>query len=318
MPTTDAQTMQCLEVFGGNAPVDSSVSVVGLNAWVYCKPFEDAEGGGDVYYVSSCATGRITRLLLADVSGHGNLVSDTATQLRSFMRRYVNYLDQTSLVRAVNARFSELSRDGSFATALVMTFFAPTGALTLCNAGHPPPMIRRGGVWETLDSAIEGCVNFPLGIVEAGDYQGFETDLSEADLILCYTDALPEARIGGTGAFLGYDGLCAILNQIDGGAQAARGESATLVPRLLAAIESAGFKTDDDVTVMLFQPSGQGKRVTWVEKLKMAGRLLRTAPGIFRGEPLPLPDLSIANIGGCFIDALQRVRPKRGRPVKPT
>src|SRR5687768_18611008 len=57
---------------GGNQPADSGVVMAGLDAWVYCRPYHGAAAGGDVYYVSSCATGRITRLLVADVSGHGD------------------------------------------------------------------------------------------------------------------------------------------------------------------------------------------------------------------------------------------------------
>src|SRR5437899_11480300 len=87
----DAQHMQCMEVWGGNQAVDSGVVMVGLDAWVFSRPFEQSqEGGGDVYYVSSCATGRITRLLVADVSGHGSAVCDVAGQLRSLMRRNIN------------------------------------------------------------------------------------------------------------------------------------------------------------------------------------------------------------------------------------
>ena len=95
--------MQCMEVWGGNQPVDSGVVMAGLDAWVYCRPFGGkpdlpAESGGDVYFVSSCATGRITRLLVADVSGHGAVVSEVAGSLRRLMRKYVNYLDPTKFV----------------------------------------------------------------------------------------------------------------------------------------------------------------------------------------------------------------------------
>src|SRR5256885_2629859 len=123
MPNSTQQTMQCLEVWGGNQPADAGVAMAGLDAWVYCKPYHDAAGGGDVYYVSSCATGRITRLLVADVSGHGDAVSDIAADLRGLMRRYVNYLDQTRFVRALNAEFQQTIQYGKFATAIAMTFF---------------------------------------------------------------------------------------------------------------------------------------------------------------------------------------------------
>src|SRR5205809_333204 len=88
--SSDTQVMQCMEVWGGNQIVDNGVNMPGLDAWVYSKPYGDAAGGGDVHYVSSCATGRIMRLLVADVSGHGSAVSSVAGQLRALMRRYVN------------------------------------------------------------------------------------------------------------------------------------------------------------------------------------------------------------------------------------
>src|SRR4051812_20634298 len=104
-----AQHMQCMEVWGGNQVVDSGVVMAGLDAWVFCRPFGASDAGGDVYYVSSCATGRITRLLVADVSGHGAAVCDVAGQLRSLMRRHVNHIDQQRFVEQMNEQFTAMS-----------------------------------------------------------------------------------------------------------------------------------------------------------------------------------------------------------------
>src|SRR5436305_7033824 len=126
MAESNAQHMTCMEVWGGNTPTNNGVSMLGLDAWVYSKPYQSADAGGDVYYVSSCATGRITRLLVADVSGHGAAVSELAGHLRGMMRRYVNYLDQSRFVGEMNRQFATQSKLGNFATAVVTTFFAPT------------------------------------------------------------------------------------------------------------------------------------------------------------------------------------------------
>src|SRR6202451_978889 len=125
-----AQQMSCMEVWGGSQLTTRRVEMGGLDAWVYSKPFGEAQRGGDVYYASSCATGRITRLLLADVSGHGNAVASTAADLRALMRRFVNRLDQKEVVRLLNEQFTEVSRHGSFATAVLTTFFEPTRRLS--------------------------------------------------------------------------------------------------------------------------------------------------------------------------------------------
>src|SRR5437762_14360996 len=98
MPSSPAQnvphTMRCLEVWGGNQAVDNGVVMAGLDAWLYSRPFRDQSAGGDLHYVSSCAAGMVTRVLVADVSGHGESVADAARALRGLMRRYVNYVDQ--------------------------------------------------------------------------------------------------------------------------------------------------------------------------------------------------------------------------------
>src|ERR1700687_641020 len=147
-----AQHMQCMEVWGGSQLTSAGVEMGGLDVWVFSKPFGEAQRGGDVYYASSCATGRISRLLLADVSGHGTSVAATAADLRTLMRRFVNRLDQAEFVRLLNQQFLELSEGGAYATAVVSTFFAPTGRLILCNAGHPRPILYQAAVrqWSFL------------------------------------------------------------------------------------------------------------------------------------------------------------------------
>src|SRR4051812_46402703 len=96
MPADDPHRMVCMEVWGGCDATDAAVTLSGLDAWVYSRPYQQSAGetatggdggggdggGGDVYYVSACATGRINRLLVADVAGHGAKVRDIAVQLR--------------------------------------------------------------------------------------------------------------------------------------------------------------------------------------------------------------------------------------------
>src|SRR5262245_35969461 len=97
----DPHTMKCMEVWGGNQAVDNGVVMAGLDAWLYSRPFGDQSAGGDIHYVSSCAMGMISRALVADVSGHGEAVAESARKLRSLMRRYANLVDQTRFVHGL-------------------------------------------------------------------------------------------------------------------------------------------------------------------------------------------------------------------------
>src|SRR5262249_29484123 len=100
--------LQCMEIWGDNRAADTGVSTPGLDLWVYSCPHDQADGGGDVHYVSLCGGGVITRFILADVSGHGASVANMARSLRDLMRRNINRKNQASLVKELNRQFTEL------------------------------------------------------------------------------------------------------------------------------------------------------------------------------------------------------------------
>jgi phosphoserine phosphatase RsbU/P len=248
--------MQCMEVWGGNSEVNKSFEVPGLRVWVYSKPHGESAVGGDVYYVSSCASGRITRLLLADVSGHGPAAAELAVALRDLMRKNVNLIGQGRFVEGMNRQFGRISTSGAFATALVSTFFQPTRKLTLCNAGHPPPLYfqARRNHWLILqedDPETSGVFGTPLGVHDQAYYPPVEMPLEPGDLVLIYSDALTESR-DARGELLGMKGLAALAQQLDPSAPS------QLITKLLQSIRQThpGNLDHDDVTIVLFQATG--------------------------------------------------------------
>ncbi len=290
--------MQCMEVWGGNQLTSQTVEFGGLETLVYSQPYGGAPHGGDVYYASSCATGRITRLLLADVAGHGSAVAATAAGLRTLMRRFVNCLDQTEFVKQLNRHFSSLPRQGAFATAIVATFFAPTRRLAVCNAGHPRPLLFRAASqqWSLLSPENEvrpslPC-NLPLGLLTLSDYDQFEVELQPGDRVLAYTDALMESNHP-DGEMLGEEGVLHIVRRLPNPSPAS----------LLAAIAALHPEnlTSDDVTVLLFTATGRPPANTWSDRFRALARLFTTA---LSGGPLALPDWNLANLGGALFPAL--------------
>jgi sigma-B regulation protein RsbU (phosphoserine phosphatase) len=272
MSQPTSEKMQCMEVWGGNKATWSQFSVPGLDLWVHSEPFRSSDGGGDVYYLSSCASGRITRMLLADVSGHGASVAPVAVALRDLMRENINFIKQTHLIASLNSQFESISATGYFATALVSTFFSPTRTLSVCNAGHPLPLFRdaRTGRWSSSDAGTdeESSNNVPIGIVDDGGYRSTKLRLNVNDMVLTYTDSLSEAK-NRDGKMLGTQGVCDIANTFS----SLPPES--LIPCLLGAIRelSPGNLISDDTTVMLLRVNGSGVR--FVENLKAPFRILK-------------------------------------------
>lgn len=304
-------TMQCLEVWGGNRAVDNGVVMPGLDAWVYSRPYRGHTAGGDIHYVSSCASGRITRVLVADVSGHGDEVARVAAALRDLMRRYVNYIDVGRLARELNRAFT--ADGGVYATAVIATYWAPTDDLTLVNAGHPRPLWYRARrrAWTLLEQSeanrAEGLVNIPLGVAEPTRYDQVGVRLGRGDLVVLYTDALIESP-GADGRRIGADGLLEIASTLD------PADPRRFMGDLLERVRAAGAEpVHDDVTVLVLRPNDLKPRVSFLEGVRTTGRLVRAfaaslLPG---GACFPWPQRGWANVLGAFAGRFNR-RPRPG------
>ena len=257
MLTQTPERMQCLEVWGGNRAVDRALTTTGLDVCVYSSPHANSQSGGDVCYVSSCASGRITRILLADVSGHGDAVADRADILRQLMRRNINRIDQSSLVNSINQEFVVASTQGHFATALIGTFFAPTRILTLSNAGHPYPLIyqHETGIWRELkaeEPEPTDARNFPLGIEADESYSDVRTKLNAGDLVLAFTDGLIEIEQP-DGQLLGANGLLEVVSGLE------LSNPNRIIDSLIEKIapQKNAINTGDDVSIILFQTNDE-------------------------------------------------------------
>lgn len=286
----ESHRLQCLEIWGGTTAVEEAVSVHGLDLYIFSRPFHDAAAGGDVYLVSMCGAGNITRIMLADVAGHGAVVGSLGRSLRRLMRKHITTVDQTQLARELNREFIRRSKAGRFATAVLATYFAPTDHLIVVNAGHPPPLWYRADreTWELLEAPRPethetaetirlGVSNLPLGIIEPTPYAQFAVPLERDDLVVFYTDALIEAQ-GPGGEQLGTSGLLELVRSVD--AAAFETLSSSIRDSLDAIQGSEGW--DDDLTVLvLHHNAADPPRLSVGERLRVLGRMM----GVGRIDP---------------------------------
>lgn len=215
--------MKCLEVWGGNEPVETRLEVPGIDAYLFSQPYDGAAMGGDIHYVSSCFCGHIARFVVADVAGHGEHVSELSSTLRDMVRKRLNSLDQRKLARDLNTEFGNLSASsGRFATAIMASYLTDTHQLLICNAGHPRPLMYQAATkrWLYLDEEGEAAVdqsqaphNLPLGVIEPTGYHQFAVQLEPHDLVFTYSDAITETVNPKTGEMLGEAGLLALAEE---------------------------------------------------------------------------------------------------------
>lgn len=278
----DRHRLRAFEICGGNHAACESLSVPGFDMQIVCQPHL-GEKGGDLRYISTCAMGNIVRITLADIAGHGEGASGTATRLHTLMRKHINKPNPTKFAKALNHEFARLSLEGIFATAVICTYFAPTDHLIICNAGHPRPLFysAREKRWWLLDEKSPGNLtpdhakeagvgNLPLGILGETNYPQYAMHLLPGDIVISYTDALIEA-VDPSGAALGEKGLLSLADKLD------TSRPDVIATSLVEAVKGyrGGKESDDDVSALaFFHTASDPPKMALGERLNVLGRMV--------------------------------------------
>jgi serine phosphatase RsbU (regulator of sigma subunit) len=151
-----------------------------------------------------------------------------------------------SLDDAVSREFGDL-----FATGQLATVALDSGVLSWTNAGHPLPMLVRGGqVIKELS-----CAPTPpwgMGGLEAGKVSVATEALEPGDSVLFYTDGVVEAHLPGAEQF-GFDRLADLVGQQAGN----RAEPEEVLRRIVRAVlEHQDDRLADDATIVIFNWDG--------------------------------------------------------------
>ena len=147
--------------------------------------------GGDFYDYVTLADGRLA-VVVADVIGHGLAAAMLTAKLAAEVR--FQLLSTTQPAEAVTQLNASLARDlmeGHFVTLVVAVLTPGTGEVTVVNAGHLRPILRRG------DGRVSDVGNeqagLPLGVLEERRYEHSTVRLSSGELLLIFTDGVNEA-----------------------------------------------------------------------------------------------------------------------------
>jgi sigma-B regulation protein RsbU (phosphoserine phosphatase) len=246
--------LQCAETWASNHGTSSAADLPGLRVWVHSAPFGPGDAGGDVHYVSVCPSCIVSRIALADVSGHGRAVETLGGKLQELMQTYLTELEQASLMRDLNQAVIEELDGVHYATMVAAGFHGRRGLLVMTNAGHPPAFWYRTSrdewFWFEPQRAGEGVGvrGTPLGLLPNVSYDRMIVKPDPGDLIVLYSDGVSEAT-NPAGNELGRDALMAM-------ARALKPSSAeTFGTELAEAVrEFRGGRTpEDDETIIVLQ-----------------------------------------------------------------
>jgi phosphoserine phosphatase RsbU/P len=200
------------------------------------------EVGGDLYDVFTLPDGRLL-VAVGDVSGKGLGAALLVSSLLPLLRGLAGPCDDiAALVGRLDAVLFPITDPVRYATLVVGVLDPASGRFDYVNAGHNPPFVVRatGGI-ETLPTT-----GLPVALVGVGAWKSRTLTLAAGDLLVLYTDGIPEAWNAAEDEY-GEERLQAVL-------AGAAGRSATAVrdavlDDLRAFVGEA--PASDDVTLVL-------------------------------------------------------------------
>jgi hypothetical protein len=213
--------------------------------------------GGDTFDYS--LNRRVLHLAVFDAMGHGLAAAGVAALALSAYRhsRRQGHSPAASYASIDAALCLQQGQVRPFVTALIAELDLASGQLRWVSAGHPPPLLVRGGrMVKTLDVVPAPPLGLQLAALPPAE--GRES-LQPGDMVLLYTDGLTEARRPGGGLFT-VERLGEFIER-----EAASGHAAPETLRRLreAIIERHEGDLRDDATAVLLEwrCGNQGKVV---------------------------------------------------------
>jgi sigma-B regulation protein RsbU (phosphoserine phosphatase) len=184
--------LSCGEIWGGIRNCDDDVTSAGLTASLYSFA-SDGGKGGDIYYLSLCENNMLTRMILADVVGHGEKVSKISTCIYEAIKSHMNDTAGDEFLSELNRTALKIGLD-ALTTVVMAAFYKVNGTLYFANAGHPPPLIKQKDESSWLELKLTKGVNDPLLGYSQAKYTQRAIRVNSGDCLFFYSDGLIEAN----------------------------------------------------------------------------------------------------------------------------
>jgi sigma-B regulation protein RsbU (phosphoserine phosphatase) len=148
--------------------------------------------GGDFYDLVELGPDRFG-LAIGDVAGKGIPGALLMVRAISSLRLRVGPdISPGAVFRMLNRDLVLNGSRGMYVTAIYAVFDLRRQTLQFACAGHPDPILRRGGSGARSPVRSSGAI--PLGIVEDAEFETIEVEFRPGDLAVFYTDGVTEAR----------------------------------------------------------------------------------------------------------------------------
>ncbi len=230
---------------------EKPVATKGYEFWAHYEPARHV--GGDYYgfipierVVSEGQTPtRRWAIAIGDVVGKGMPAALMTARFSAEVRLFLQGdPDPVHVVERLNSQFDAGGVLDLYITFLLVMLDVDDHRLTVVNAGHPCPILRRrDGTLEEVGRDISGL---PLAIMPDYRYESIQVNIDPGDVVILYTDGVTDA-LNHAGDRLTETGLRTAISAAGKGASAVGDSVVKTIQRFV--VDRAQF---DDISLVCF------------------------------------------------------------------
>lgn len=207
--------------------------------------YDAAQAVGGDYFDCFKIGERKVCISFGDVAGKGVPGALIMSRISSVVQNTLSFTDDVAIaIQRINSHMCHNMVEGRFVTYILGVIDLDSHTITLANAGHMSPLIRRvdGKVEEFDDSTI----GIPIGIAEDYVYEVTQRKISPGELFVLITDGVDEA--------MDPDGELYTKERVREFIRKGSADPEELGKALLADVRkhANGRPQNDDITIMTF------------------------------------------------------------------
>ena len=163
-----------------------------VEGYRFFASYDAAQAVGGDYFDCFMIGERKVCISFGDVAGKGVPGALIMSRMASVVQNTMSFTNDVGMaIQRINKHMCHNMVEGRFVTYILGVIDLDTNRITLANAGHMSPLIRKvDGTVEEIDEAVIGI---PVGIINGYPYEVIERDIGPGEMFVLVTDGVDEA-----------------------------------------------------------------------------------------------------------------------------
>jgi serine phosphatase RsbU (regulator of sigma subunit) len=154
--------------------------------------YDAAQAVGGDYFDCFMIGERKVCVSFGDVAGKGVPGALIMSRIASVVQNTMSFTDDVAVaIQRINSHMCHNMLEGRFVTYILGVIDLDTNRITLANAGHMSPLIRR--VNGEVDEFDDSTIGIPIGIMDDYPYEVIEREIGAEEMFVLITDGVDEA-----------------------------------------------------------------------------------------------------------------------------